>query len=85
MEKDSKVVLLNRKILIISGIEKVLTVSESSISLLLNGSTMNVFGENMEVKKLDVEQGLLEVEGRINNIKYLGVKEKIGFFKRIFK
>ena len=85
MEKDSKVVLLNRKILIISGIEKVLTVSESSISLLLNGSTMNVFGENMEVKKLDVEQGLLEVEGRINNIKYLGVKEKVGFFKRIFK
>lgn len=84
MEKD-KVILINRNNLTVSGIKKVLTVSETNISLLLDSSTMNIAGEGMEVKKLDVESGILEVEGTINCIKYLGVKEKLGLVKRIFK
>jgi sporulation protein YabP len=85
MEKDNKVILVNQKNLTITGIKKVLAVSETSISLLLETSTMHILGEKMEVKKLDVESGLLEVEGKITNIKYLGAKEKTNLFKRIFK
>lgn len=85
MEKDNKVILLNRKNLTITGVKKVLTVSESSISLLLDSSSMSILGDEMEVKKINVEEGLLEIQGNINSIKYLGIKEKLGFLKRIFK
>ena len=39
MEKDNKVILVNQKNLTIIGIKKVLAVSETSISLLLETST----------------------------------------------
>lgn len=85
MDKESKLILINREFLTITGIKKVLAVSESSISLTLESSTLNILGSNMEVKKLDVDSGILEVGGRIDNIKYLGLKEKLGFIRRIFK
>lgn len=85
MEKDNKVILINQSSLTVTGIKKVLTVSESSISLILYSSAMTVLGEGMEVKKLDVDSGILEINGKINNIKYLVKKEKIGLIKRIFK
>lgn len=85
MEKDNKIVLVNRKNLTITGIKKVLTVSDSSLSLHLDGSTLNVIGEGMEVKKIDVESGILEVEGKINSLKYLAPKERLNLFKKIFK
>ena len=37
----------------------------------------------MEVTKLDVEQGVVEIAGEINSIQYLG--EKKSLLKRIFK
>lgn len=85
MEKDNKLILVNRKNLTITGIKKVLAVSESALSLLLDSSNLNVLGEGMEVKKLDVESGIIEVEGKINNIKYLAPKEKQSVLKKIFK
>lgn len=85
MEKDSKIVLVNRKNLTITGIKKVIAVSEISLSLLLEGSSLNVVGEGMEVRKIDVESGILEVEGKINSLKYLAPKEKTNLFKKIFK
>lgn len=85
MEKDNKLILVNRKNLTITGIKKVLAVSESALSLLLDSSNLNVLGEGMEVKKLDVESGTIEVEGKINNIKYLAPKEKQSVLKKIFK
>lgn len=85
MEKDNKLILINRKNMTVTGIKKVLAVSESAITLLLDSSSMQVLGENMEVKKLDVESGLLEVEGKINNIKYLAPREKTPLLKKIFK
>jgi sporulation protein YabP len=85
MEKDSKLILVNRKSLTITGIKKVLAVSDSALSLLVDSSNLTVLGEGMEVKKLDVDSGIIEVEGKINNIKYLTPREKLNLFKRIFK
>lgn len=85
MEKDNKLILINRSNLTITGIKKVLTVSETNISLLLENTSMNIFGEKMEVKRLDVESGILEVLGIINTIKYISAKEKTNLFKKIFK
>ena len=39
----------------------------------------------MEVKKLDVESGNIEISGKIYCIKFSGAKEKLSLFKKIFK
>ena len=82
---DSNVVLKNRKNLSVSGIKKVVGVSQKQLSLEMEDCSLFVLGQNMEVKKLDVECGNLEVDGFISEIKYLGKKEKTNLIKRIFK
>lgn len=82
---ENQLILINQKDLTITGIKKVLAVSETSITLFLESTNMNILGEAMEVKKIDVDAGILEVEGKINSIKYLAAKEKLSLLKRIFK
>lgn len=82
---DNKLTLTNRKNLCLTGIEKVVGISDSELLVEVDGVALSVQGFNMEVKKLDVESGILEVDGMINNIKYFDKKQKLSFIKRIFK
>ena len=82
---DNKLTLVNRKILNLTGIEKVVGISDSELLVEVDGVALSVQGSNIEVKKLDVESGILEIEGLINNIKYFDKKQKLNFIKRIFK
>lgn len=82
---DNKLTLVNRKILNLTGIEKVVGISDSELLVEVDGVALSVQGSNMEVKKLDVESGILEIEGLINNIKYFDKKQKLNFITRIFK
>lgn len=82
---ENKIILINQTSLSVSGIKKACVVSETAISLELETNTLQIFGSEMEVKKLDVESGILEVSGKILAIKFVESKEKLGLFKRIFK
>lgn len=82
---ENKLILINQSHLTITGIKKAAALSENSLTLQLENQTLNVLGNGMEVKKLDVEAGVLEVDGKISSIKYVGPKEKVGLVKRIFK
>ncbi len=82
---DNKLTLTNRKNLCLTGIEKVVGISDSELLVEVDGVALSVQGSNMEVKKLDVESGILEVDGMINNVKYFDKKQKLSFIKRIFK
>lgn len=82
---DNKLTLTNRKNLCLTGIEKMVGISDSELLVEVDGVALSVQGSNMEVKKLDVESGILEVDGMINNIKYFDKKQKLSFIKRIFK
>ena len=82
---ENKISLLNRKDLSVSGIKKAIILSETNISLELENSILNVVGKNMEVRKLDVESGILIVDGQIDCFKFSSPKEKTSLFKKIFK
>ena len=82
---ENKISLLNRKDLSVSGIKKAIILSETNISLELESSVLHIFGKNMEVRKLDVESGILLVDGQIDCFKFSSPKEKTGLFKKIFK
>lgn len=83
--ENEKIVLINRNNLSISGIKKVIEINEDNLCLEVSDKDLFVGGQNIEVKKLDVESGILEVCGEINLIKFAQKHKKIGFFKKIFK
>lgn len=76
-------ILSNRKNLQLEGISEVISTSDTCLVLKLKDTTINITGEGIYIKKLDVNSGTLEAEGKFNNIKY-GVKSG-NFLKRIFK
>lgn len=83
MHKCHKVVLENRNTLSVTGIDKVDNVSPTHFSCVTMNTEMHVEGQDMQVIKLDVEQGVVEISGQIDSIKYSGEKKSI--IKRLFK
>ena len=88
MEKETirqqNINLMDRKILSITGVDKMLSVKPDLLQLITNYGTMQIVGANMEVSKLDLEQKILEVRGVISQVRYLDDK-KLPLLKRIFK
>lgn len=80
---SSELKLANRKLLNISGVEKVYESNGQKFQLKVAGANMCVLGENLTIIKLDVQSGIIEVGGTINEIKYLDSKQN--FLKKIFK
>lgn len=75
--------LTNRQKLSLSGVEKVVVASNFKIELIASGSNLKITGENLEVEKLDIENGVLRVNGIVNEIKYNETKTPL--LKRLFK
>jgi sporulation protein YabP len=74
--------LTNRKNLKLDGIVEIMSSSETQLNIKLKDTSVVIFGQNMHIVKLDIETGILEVDGLIECIKY-GKSGNI--FKRIFK
>ena len=82
--KSNKITLTNQNQLCLSGITKVMTTTESEISVVLNGQNLCISGEKLSVTKLDVESGVLEATGLVTSMKFAGAKQKQNIFKRVF-
>lgn len=82
--KPSKIVITNQNSILITGISKIISSTESEISAVLNGQTLSITGSKLSVSKLDVESGILEAEGEVYQMKFSGKKQKDNFFKRVF-
>ena len=74
--------LTNRKTLKMEGIIEVNSSSETLLSAKLKDTTITISGQNLKITRLDVNLGLLDIEGNIDSIKY-GKSGSI--FKRLFK
>lgn len=75
--------LSNQKHLSITGVETVTNMSPTKVELCTCGQSMCIAGSNLEVEKIDVESGILKLNGKVQEIKYNPQKEN--FLKRIFK
>ena len=84
VQKPSKITICNQNDLTINGISKVLSITEKHISVIINGKTVAVEGENLSVSELNIETGILVASGKILSIKYTTEKQKENIFKRIF-
>lgn len=83
--QTSDITLINREKLTMTGVEKVFEANENKVQLCAAGDNICVTGTGLNVTRLDVENGLLEVMGVVGEIKYTAINTKQGFLKRLFK
>ena len=83
--KDHQLLIVNRKIITVTDASKVESATPNNIVLIVDGSALNISGSNLFVQKLDIANGLVEIEGEIDGLKYQKKVAKGNFFKRLFK
>lgn len=83
MERTHKLICDNCSTLNLTGIEKADNATPTHFSCLVNGKTLSIIGKNMTVNKLDIAEGVAEICGEIEEIKYSLPKGKL--FKRLFR
>lgn len=81
--KNHKIICDARKLLEITGVQKVESSNETQVVCITETSPLVITGKNMHVKKLDTEQGVVEIEGEIDGLKYQ--QKHKNFLKRVFK
>lgn len=85
-EKMQNIILENREKLSVTGVIDILTFDEDEIILETQNGILEVMGSNLKVEQLSVDTGEILARGTINSVNYSGeAKQKIGFFKSIFK
>lgn len=82
---DSQVTLVNRSKLTVTGVEKVFETNENKVQLKVSDSNLLITGEGLNIARLDVESGVVQIDGLVNELKYQTGENKGNFFKKIFK
>lgn len=81
--KNSIITITDRSSVVLTGVEKVDSATESNICAVVAGSNLVISGSKLFVQKLDIENHLLEIVGNIDALKY--ATKKAPFLKRVFK
>jgi hypothetical protein len=77
---------LNGNDLEIVGASKIVSSTQNQAVVETDGSVIIVSGSDIEVKKLNLEEGIIAFYGKFSNIKFnSAVAKKQPFLKRIFK
>ncbi len=83
--KPHGIQLENQKLLAVTGIVAVPIFTDKNICAELPDQTLNIYGENLSIKNLNLETGLLNVTGFVTEIKYSTQQSTKSFIKRLFK
>ena len=81
------VILKDRRNLSINEVIDVDSFNFNEILIKTNKGFMSIKGNELHVKRLNLEKNEIDIDGVINSIEYLqkAKEEKESFFKRIFK
>jgi len=87
---NNRLLLTNRKHLVVDGVEHVGKFNEREINLDTNLGQLNIRGEGLHITLLNLEEGNLVVEGRVDHVlfsegKTTGGARSKGLMDRIFK
>lgn len=86
--KRQEIRMQNRKLMDITGVSNVESFDNEEFLLDTECGYLAVRGQNLHMKNLSLEQGLVSIEGYINSLVYLdgntGGKSK-GLFGKLFK
>ncbi|QFT87132.1 Spore protein YabP [Bacillus sp. THAF10] len=86
--QEQDIVMRSRRMLDITGVKQVESFDNEEFLLETVMGFLAVRGQNLQMKNLDVEKGVVSIKGKIMEIIYLddqqGEKAK-GFFSKLFK
>lgn len=86
--QEHDVMMKGRKVLDISGVKQVESFDNEEFLLETIMGPLAIRGENLQMKNLDVDKGVVSIKGKIFDISYLddehGEKAK-SFFSKLFK
>ena len=77
--------LVDRKRLSLTGVEDVDCFNEQLVVLRTSQGTLTVAGAGLNVSRLSLEDGRVEVEGQVDALEYSGGKKKGGFLGRLLR
>ncbi len=81
----SNVAVDNRERISISGIVRVDSFDESEVSARCGSYGISVYGQGLHISRLDLDNGVLIIDGFINGVEYSDKDKKDGILSRIFK
>lgn len=87
--KSHSLKIVNRENITLTGILDLLSFDEELIISESTDGVLVIKGNNLHVNKLDLENGQLEITGRMHTLSYEDnhhmAKNKVSFFSKIFK
>ena len=86
--KRQEVRMLNRRLLEVTGVLKVDSFDSQQFLLETELGYMNVKGQNLHMKNLNLEQGVVAIEGTVNSLTYMdgaGPDKTKGLLGKLFK
>ena len=81
----SLITVENREKISIAGVKQVDSFDESEVSARLDNSGISVYGQGLHISRLDLDNGILVVDGFISGVEYSDTDSRQGIFARIFK
>lgn len=82
---NQKIEIDNRKIINVSCVDEVLSSTEKELYARLDRDILQITGEGLKIIKLEPEEKILVVSGKINGLVFTSKLNKRSFFKRLFK
>ncbi|MBB3114122.1 sporulation protein YabP [Paenibacillus phyllosphaerae] len=88
-QKRQEIKMLNRKLLEITGVQNVESFDSEEFLLETDLGFLAIRGQNLHMKHLSLEQGLVAIEGLVHSLAYLdgntASKPAKGLFGKLFK
>lgn len=85
---EHDVIMRGRKLLDITGVKQVESFDNEEFLLETSMGFLAIKGQNLQMKNLDVEKGIVSIKGKVFDLVYLdeqhGEKAK-GFFSKLFR
>jgi len=82
---NQKIEIDNRKIINVSCVDEVLSSTEKELYARLDRDILQITGEGLKIIKLEPEEKVLVVSGKINGLLFTSKLNKKSLFKRLFK
>lgn len=82
---EHEITLINKSSLTVTAVTSVDGFDETAIYMNLEQQGLNIFGENLHIESLDLDEGRLVASGTIENIQYTKKKTSKSIWERFKK
>lgn len=84
MDEKTHSIHITEGSIVISGITDAPAFDKDEVTLKVKRGNLIISGNNLKLLKLTIEEGIIELSGAVNSLKY-AQKDNTGFFKRLVK